>query len=129
MLAYYFKSANSAVGQVAQPSAATLEGAFSPSAFLRIAPDGSVTIYSARPEIGQGIKTSLPMVVAEELGVDWKKVKVVSAPLDPAFGSQGAGGSTSTPQSYLPMRRVGATARTMLIQAAAKIWGVPVSEC
>jgi isoquinoline 1-oxidoreductase beta subunit len=129
VLAYYFKSAGSVLGQVAKPSDESVETTFAPSAFVRIAPDGTVTIYSARPEIGQGIKTSLPMIVAEELGVDWKNVKVVSAPLDPAFGNQSAGGSTSTPQSYTTLRRVGATARTMLIQAAAKTWGVPESEC
>ncbi len=129
VLAYYLKSASSVRGQVAKPSADSMEGAFAPNAFVRIAPDGSVTIYSARPEIGQGIKTSLPMIVAEELDVDWKRVSVVSAPLDPAFGNQGAGGSTSTPQSYASLRRVGATARKMLIQAAAQTWGVPESEC
>ena len=128
-LAYYLRSAGAVHGEVAPPAADTLEGAFAPNAFLRIAPDGSVTIYSARPEVGQGIKTSLPMVVAEELGVDWRRVSVVSAPLDPVYGQQSAGGSTSTPNSYDMLRRMGATARVMLIQAAAQIWGVPPSEC
>jgi isoquinoline 1-oxidoreductase beta subunit len=129
VLGYYLKSGSKAIGQVEKPATESMEDSFSPSAFLRIAHDGSVTIYAARPEVGQGIKTSLPMVVAEELGVDWKKVTVISAPLDPAFGNQSAGGSTSTPTSYMPLRRVGATARMMLIQAAAKTWGVPESEC
>ncbi len=106
-----------------------VSGEFIPNAFIRIAPDGSVTVFSARPEIGQGIKTSLPMVVAEELGADWRRVSVVSAPLDPAFGQQAAGGSTSTPNSYTAMRRMGATARTMLVEAAAQKWGVPADEC
>jgi isoquinoline 1-oxidoreductase beta subunit len=105
------------------------DGNFAPNAYIRIGQDGTVTIFSARPEIGQGIKTSLPMVVAEELGIDWKSVKVVSAPLDSAYGNQSAGGSTSTPQSYMNLRRAGATARAMLIAAAAQTWGVPANEC
>jgi len=104
-------------------------GLFIPNAFIRIAPDGTVTVFSARPEVGQGIKTSLPMVVAEELGADWRSVKVVSAQLDPVFGPQFAGGSMSTPMSYTLMRRMGATARTVLVEAAAQTWGVPASEC
>ncbi len=102
---------------------------FAPNVFLRIASNGAVTIVSARPEVGQGIKTSLPMVVAEELGVDWKDVTVVSGPLDPSFGPQFAGGSVSTPMSYGEMRKMGATARTMLLEAAAQTWSVPASEC
>jgi len=104
-------------------------GLFIPNAFIRIAPDGTVTVFSARPEVGQGIKTSLPMVVAEELGADWRNVRVVSAQLDPVFGPQFAGGSMSTPMSYTAMRMMGATARTVLVEAAAQTWGVPASEC
>ena len=92
-------------------------------------PGRELTIYSARPEVGQGIKTSLPMVVAEELGADWRKVNVVSAVLDPVFGPQFAGGSMSTPMSYTAMRKIGAAARTMLVEAAAQTWGVPANEC
>lgn len=100
------------------------------NAYLRIGPDGSVTILSHKPEIGQGIRTSLPMVVAEELEVDWSTVQIVSAPLNQAvYGWQGAGGSTSTPSSYQQLRQAGATARTLLIEAAAQTWGVPASEC
>ena len=119
----------SGMAQVAKPDSGTVDGVFIPNAFIRIAPDGKVTVYSARPEVGQGIKTSLPMVVAEELGADWKSVSVVTAPLDAAFGPQFAGGSMSTPMSYEAMRKVGAAARTMLVQAAAQAWGVPAGEC
>jgi isoquinoline 1-oxidoreductase beta subunit len=102
---------------------------FKPSAFIKITRDGTVTIFSARPETGQGIKTSLPMVVAEELEVDWDTVKVETAPVAKEFGPQFAGGSLSTPQSYDQMRQLGAIARTMLVEAAAFTWSVPVTEC
>jgi isoquinoline 1-oxidoreductase beta subunit len=127
VLGYYIRP--SGMAEIAKPDVETLDGVFIPNAFIRIAPDGAVTVYSARPEVGQGIKTSLPMVVAEELGADWKRVTVVSAPLDAAFGPQFAGGSMSTPMSYEAMRKVGAAARTMLVRAAAETWGVPESEC
>ncbi len=127
VLGHYVRPAGAA-----EPAAAGVEkegGLFIPNAFIRIAPDGTVTVFSARPEVGQGIKTSLPMVVAEELGADWRNVRVVSAQLDPVFGPQFAGGSMSTPMSYTLMRKMGATARTVLVEAAAQTWGVPASEC
>ncbi|PTY06898.1 xanthine dehydrogenase family protein molybdopterin-binding subunit [Opitutaceae bacterium EW11] len=100
------------------------------NAYLRIGKDGSVTILAHKPEIGQGIRTSLPMIVAEELEVEWSSVKIVSAPLDQAvYGWQGAGGSTSTPGSYHQLRQAGATARVLLIEAAAQTWGVPADQC
>ncbi len=130
VLGFYLKSGRTAHGQVAKPSSKLIvDGDFVPNAFIRIAPDGKVTIMSARPEIGQGIKTSLPMIVADELGARWPDVTVLSAPLDKKYGQQGAGGSTSTPNSWMPLRRIGATARVMLIQAAADTWGVPPAEC
>ena len=127
-LGFYFNSADSATKQVAKPSTVAETSIFKPNAFIHIATNGTVTLISKQPEIGQGIKTSLPMVIAEELEVNWKDVVILQGDLNPIYGSQSAGGSRSTPTNYEEFHKLGATARTMLISAAADILKVPVSE-
>jgi len=119
------------MGDAAVASAAGSDAAktFAPNAFLRISPDGAVVIYSKGPEIGQGIKTAFPMIVAEELDADWSRVQVEQAAINPAvYGRQSAGGSRSIPTAWEQLRRAGAVARTMLVSAAARQWNVAPSE-
>ncbi len=100
-----------------------------PSIFISIAEDGIVTVTVHRSEMGQGVRTSIAMVVADELGADWDQVRVDQAPGDEArYGNQDTDGSRSLRHFVMPMRRAGAAARTMLEQAAAAEWGVPVAE-
>ncbi|MEO8137650.1 MAG: molybdopterin cofactor-binding domain-containing protein, partial [Betaproteobacteria bacterium] len=118
----------------APAAAAPVKAVYPPNAFIRIAPDNTVTIVVSKLEFGQGVLTSLPMLVAEELECDWTKVKSEHAPVaavynHPAFGIQMTGGSQSVASSWEQLRTVGAQARTMLVQAAATGWKVPVAEC
>src|SRR6516165_3517157 len=103
--------------------------AFSPNAYLHITPDGKITIVVARSEMGQGVRTALPMILAEELEADWKQVEIEQAGASTLFGDQTTGGSASIRTTWDPMRKAGATAREMLISAAALTWAVPRSSC
>lgn len=105
------------------------EELFDINAYIKIALNGEITISSPNPEIGQNVKTSMPMIVAEELDADWEKVKVVQAPLDTEkYTRQIAGGSQSIRQSWDTLRMAGATGRYLLVAAAAKKWGANIKD-
>ncbi|MGB5103393.1 MAG: xanthine dehydrogenase family protein molybdopterin-binding subunit [Steroidobacteraceae bacterium] len=122
------------VSRYGQADAAATTGALAPNAFLRITPDGQVTVICGLSEMGQGVHMGIAMLVAEELDADWQRVRVEQAPADKAYanpmlGMQGTGGSTSIRAHYEPMRKAGATARQMLVTAAAQAWGVDAATC
>ena len=126
VIGFHLPAAGRRVARAAAP--------FAPNAWLRIAADESVVVVVDRSEMGQGVTTSLPMLLAEELEADWSKVRIESAPADkayinPMFGMQGTGGSTSVRAAYTPLRKAGAAAREMLVAAAAVTWGVDKAEC
>jgi isoquinoline 1-oxidoreductase beta subunit len=123
MLSLYPKAA--ALAQGARP----VEAALLPADFIRITPNGIVTLTAKNTEIGQNVLNTLPMLIAEELDVDWKDVKIVRADADNKYGPQFTGGSSATPMNWEPMRQVGAAGRQMLIAAAAQTWGVAAPEC
>ena len=118
-------------------SAAEVEkdkGLFSPNVWIKVTPENLVDIVVNKSEMGQGVYTALPMIVADELAADWKQVRLKVAPADkryndPVSGMQLTGGSTSVKHMYEPLRKAGAAAREMLVKAASETWGVPVGEC
>jgi isoquinoline 1-oxidoreductase beta subunit len=97
--------------------------------FVQVSPDDQVTIWVHKSEMGQGVRTALPMIVAEELDADFSKIRIRQADLDPVFGPQGTGGSSSIRTTWMPLRKTGATARAMLVAAAASTWGVDAATC
>ena len=122
-----------ATGWSARLEAAT-PAVFAPNAWLRLTGDGSVTVMCGSAEMGQGVLTAIPMLLAEELDADWKRVRVQQAPVDqaynnPMFGMQATGGSTTVRAHWEPLRKAGAAAREMLLTAAAAQWKVPAAEC
>jgi isoquinoline 1-oxidoreductase subunit beta len=126
-------SAEAPAAGAAPPGAATTDGfapnAFAPNAFVRVERDGRVEVTVPRTEIGQGVRTSLAMLVAEELAVPFAAVRVRTAEADPRYGGQMTAGSTSIRILFTPLRRAGATGRALLVRAAAVRWGVPDAEC
>src|SRR5690242_18711232 len=133
----FFKASGALVLAVALPDAGAQSAApnFEPNAFVRIAPDSTVTVIAKHLEMGQGTYTGLATLVAEELDADWAQIRAEGAPADAkrynnlSWGeAQGTGGSSSLPNSYEQMRKAGAAARAMLVRAAAEKWNVPAEQ-
>ena len=134
MLGIYLPTVTAVAQENAPAAAATAAPPRAPAAFVHIAPDDTITLISPAVEMGQGGHTSLPMILMEELGGDWKRLKVEDAPAaaifnNPLFRIQATVGSFSVRGWYTELRRTGAAAREMLVSAAAQQWGVPTAEC
>ncbi|MFD2569257.1 molybdopterin cofactor-binding domain-containing protein [Spirosoma soli] len=115
---------------VSNPAKATpTEITFEPNLYLKLTNTGKIIILAKNPEIGQGVMTSLPMIIAEELDVDWQSIEVQQAPLDSGYGEQSAAGSYAIKNNYDQLRKAGAAAREILTEVAAKRWNVPLNEC
>jgi isoquinoline 1-oxidoreductase subunit beta len=123
LVGFYLPERSKLAAQAANSAAATL------NAYIHIAPDDSVTFMIHKVEMGQGTVTSLSQLLAEELDCDWGTFRTEFPPIDPAFGFQGVVGSMSIRTSWDPLRKAGATAREMLVQAAAQTWGIDKSVC
>jgi isoquinoline 1-oxidoreductase subunit beta len=121
VIAFYLPSRGAA--------AADADGNFAPNAWLQIDPRGEISLWVARSEMGQGVRTAMSMIVAEELGADWTRVKIVQADSEAKYGDMVTGGSASVRTGWGPLRQAGAAGREMLIAAAAAEWKVPATEC
>ncbi|GAB4039150.1 xanthine dehydrogenase family protein molybdopterin-binding subunit [Spirosoma gilvum] len=102
---------------------------FAPNVFIQIGTDNRITLWVHKAEMGQGVRTALPMLLADELEADWTRVDIQQAPFNEAYGYQGTGGSSSVRTAWLPLRQAGATAKAMLIAAGAQLWQVDPAEC
>src|ERR1700679_2081651 len=123
LVGFYLPERSKLAAQTADSAPAAL------NAWIHIAPDDTVTFMIHKVEMGQGTVTSLSQLLAEELECDWGKFRTEFPPVDPAFGFQGVVGSQSIRSSWDPLRRAGATARQMLVEAGARTWGVDASNC
>src|ERR1700683_2002036 len=121
--------AASTVGETGDPFPPSEKAPLQPNVYLAIGTDGTVYVVAHRSEMGNGVRTSLPRIVAEELDADWSRVKVVQAIGSEKYGDQDTDGSHSVVSFFLPLRETGATARLMLLRAPAQKWGVPEAEC
>ena len=121
--------AESVSGSAGDPFPPLEKAPLQPSVYLAIGTDGTVYVIAHRSEMGNGVRTSLPRIVADELDADWAHVKVVQAIGAEKYGDQDTDGSHSVVSFFVPLREAGATARLMLLRAAAQQWGVPATEC